>query len=191
VGELHILDQDVIPNGRRDHFEPSAALSSLVNRLVPLGRELSRRCRVSSQIRNRARAFERGKEKVEELLSRVEQGVVRKRARSVIQREIVGMLSDLERIAGTDLFPTRMQKSLQRKLEKLRHRYTEASGVEADSDILASLPRARRSAFQQFVELLYECSSNKAAAKLLVDRMTTRLAACQADGGRSSRASVH
>ena len=58
VGELHILDDRIVPNARRDDFEPTGAFFNLLNQLAPLGRDLSRRCRISSQIRNRVRAFD-------------------------------------------------------------------------------------------------------------------------------------
>ena len=53
VGEVHILDPHIIPNGRRDYFEPGPHLRNLENHLGPWFRLLSSRCRVSSASRNR------------------------------------------------------------------------------------------------------------------------------------------
>lgn len=52
VGELHILDSRIIPNARRDYFEPGFHLRHLENRLGPILREISTRCRRESSIRN-------------------------------------------------------------------------------------------------------------------------------------------
>ena len=53
VGEVHILDPHIIPNGRRDYFEPGPHLRNLENHLGPFFRTLSNRCRNSSASRNR------------------------------------------------------------------------------------------------------------------------------------------
>ena len=55
VGELHILDSRIIPNARRDYFEPGPHLRNLENQLIPVIRNISTRCRRESAARNRAR----------------------------------------------------------------------------------------------------------------------------------------
>ena len=52
VGELHILDSRIIPNARRDYFQPGVHLRNLENHLAPVLREISTRCRRESTIRN-------------------------------------------------------------------------------------------------------------------------------------------
>ena len=53
IGEVHILDPRIIPNGRRDYFEPGPHLRNLENHLGPIFRGLSNRCRTSSSSRNK------------------------------------------------------------------------------------------------------------------------------------------
>ena len=55
VGELHVLDSRIIPNARRDYFEPGPLLRNLENQLTPVLRSISTRCRRESTARNRAR----------------------------------------------------------------------------------------------------------------------------------------
>ena len=55
VGELHILDSRIVPNARRDYFEPGPHLRNLENQLNPILRGISTRCRRESTARNRAR----------------------------------------------------------------------------------------------------------------------------------------
>ena len=45
VGELHILDPRIIPNARRDYFEPGPHLRNLENHLIPALRGIGARCR--------------------------------------------------------------------------------------------------------------------------------------------------
>ena len=55
VGELHILDHRIVPNARRDYFEPGPHLRNLENHLLPTLRGIGERCRAASAARNRGR----------------------------------------------------------------------------------------------------------------------------------------
>ena len=55
VGELHILDSQVIPNARRDYFQLGPHLRDLENQLIPVLRNISTRCRKESKVRNRVK----------------------------------------------------------------------------------------------------------------------------------------
>ena len=53
VGEVHILDSRIVPNGRRDYFELNPHLRNLENHLAPIFRQISARCRAESSNRNK------------------------------------------------------------------------------------------------------------------------------------------
>ena len=55
VGEIHIMDHRIVPNARRDYFEPGPHLRNLENHLLPTLREIGVRCRAASSARNRTR----------------------------------------------------------------------------------------------------------------------------------------
>lgn len=55
VGELHIIDKRILPNGRRDYFEPSPHMRQLENQLESIIQEIVSRCRTASSARNRTR----------------------------------------------------------------------------------------------------------------------------------------
>ena len=55
VGELHILDPRIVPNARRDYFQPGPPLRDLENQLKPILRDISAQCRRESTTRNRDR----------------------------------------------------------------------------------------------------------------------------------------
>ena len=58
VGEIHVIDPRIVPNARRDHFEQNVHFSNLTAQLEPLGRQISKRARTASIVRNRARSDE-------------------------------------------------------------------------------------------------------------------------------------
>ena len=53
VGEVHVLDSRIIPNGRRDYFERDPHLRNLENHLAPIFRQITARCRAASSNRNK------------------------------------------------------------------------------------------------------------------------------------------
>ena len=58
VGEIHIQDPRIVPNSRRDYFEPNTHLRNLENHLGAVCRKLERRCRQASTERNQQRHFQ-------------------------------------------------------------------------------------------------------------------------------------
>lgn len=58
VGEVHITDSRIVPNGRRDYFEPGPHLRNLENHLGAVTHEISARCRRASSHRNSLRQAE-------------------------------------------------------------------------------------------------------------------------------------
>ena len=55
VGEVHIVDRRLVPNGRRDYFEPGPHLRNLENHIGAVTHEISSRCRRASSQRNKLR----------------------------------------------------------------------------------------------------------------------------------------
>ena len=53
VGEVHIMDSRILPNGRRDYFERNPHLRNLENHLSPIFRQVTARCRAASANRNK------------------------------------------------------------------------------------------------------------------------------------------
>lgn len=56
VGEVHIIDSRIVPNGQRDYFEFSPHLRNLENHIGAIAREISVKCRHASSQRNKLRA---------------------------------------------------------------------------------------------------------------------------------------
>ncbi len=174
VGELHILDRGIIPNGRRDDFESTAAYSHLLNQLAPVGRDLARRCRTSSLERTTLRKFED------------HEGAILLAAKRVRQRRITGRrmktaLSDARvRIAAMETLLTRCSSN-KKVIANLRARLHGCHSVlgkakqEGDINPLSALPPHRRALLEEFLDVLHGCISNSKNADALVERVTKRL----------------
>ncbi len=174
VGEVHILDPRIVPNGRRDEFESNAHLDNIVAHLRPIGAEVARECRVSSQKRNRIKLFELAADKVYERLDVLKQGAVSERYAKTIKAETGTLLSEMRKATEFDLFEEQERGALRQQLRKIE-KAVDLQATRAEGDILEGLPKQKRAAYKEVIDLIYDCSVNQVAAKSLIDRMLDRL----------------
>ena len=174
VGEVHILDARVVPNGRRDEFESSAHLDNVVAHLRPIGAEVARECRMSSQKRNRRKLFELAGKKINEKLDVLKQGAVTDRYAKSIRAEIGTLLSEMHKATEFDLFEKKEQSAFRRQLCKIE-KTVDALTTKAEGDVIESLPKRKRATYKEVMDLIYDCSANQATAKGLIDRILDRL----------------
>ena len=55
IGEVHILDSRIVPNGRRDYFQHGPHLRNLENHIGAVAQQIGSRCRLASSQRNKLR----------------------------------------------------------------------------------------------------------------------------------------
>ena len=150
VGEVHILDPRVVPNGRRDEFEYNAHLDNIITHLRPIGAEVARECRISSQKRNRLKQFELAADKVYERLDVLKQGAISERYAKTIKAEIGTLLSEMRKATKFDLFEEQEQRALRGQLMKIE-KEVDAQTIKAEGDVLESLPKHKRATYKVII----------------------------------------
>ena len=177
VGEINIVDPRIVPNGRRDNFEQNGHVANLLNHLSPIARDIARRCRTSSADRQRRRTFELQASALEQQLDVLEQGALSDAGHASLLASTSQALIKLEKLGHADVSndhdadAMRARTVLQRK--RLRALCNDEEGVSSPLD---QMDPVRRRVYQDIIGLIYQCSSNQTAAKLLVDRIMERLA---------------
>lgn len=175
VGEIHVLDRKVVPNGRRDHFEQNAHFHNLLNHLAPTARDIARRCRTSSVRRKWEREFELHGQSVDEVIAVIAQGSVGHGERERLALAAEQALLKMEKVAGLDL----LVKDGSERSQIIRTFRTRLGKLMGDAtppvSPLMRLPAAQRKSYEHFFELVYECSANRVAAKALIDRILLKI----------------
>ena len=174
IGEVHVLDGRVVPNGRRDEFENNAHLDNIIAHLRPIGAEVARECRVSSRKRNRQKTFELTADKIYEKLDVLKQGAVSARYTKAIKEEIGALLAEIRKAMEFDLFDDEDRRKLRSQLRKIE-KDVDALTTKSSDDVFNSLPECKRATYKEVFDLIYDCSVNQVAAKSLIDRMLDRL----------------
>lgn len=178
VGEVHIIDERVVPNGRRDEFEQNAAYNHLITQITPIGNQIAKNCRTSSIARNRIKAFDIGATKVNERLEILEQGAIDATATEAIVEDIRSELFEIRRAAGAKTLDESKRACLDERYAQLEQRLATAQTKDGDGgDSMPQVPERERATVQKMIGLIYECSVNRVAAKALVDRIIARLGA--------------
>jgi molecular chaperone HtpG len=178
IGELHVLDPRVVPNGRRDDFEHHPAVASLHNRLGPLGRTLSQRTRESSKSRTRVKAFDRTAARLEGVLTTLEEGLVRGVAARAMVDEVGEGLQAMEKLVASDSFPADDPEGRPAVLAALRERYEAVDVAEPTGPHpLEHLSPSERNLFDRVMGIVFECAGSAEAGRALLEQVTKRVAA--------------
>jgi len=175
VGEVHVLDKRIVPNGRRDHFEQNAHYNNLLTHLAPITRDISKRCRTSSIKRKWLRDFEMNYTVASEKIEIISQGTLALSQRKELARSAEKAIATLEKIAHMDGLDLGADQSLAPRVRAIRSRLSEALGMALEDSPLAELPKAKRKMYEHLFSLIYECSANRVAAKSLVDRILEKV----------------
>lgn len=175
VGEIHVIDSRIIPNGRRDHYEQNVHYTNLINQLSPIAREISNRCRTSSTRRNWLRQFEFQKAGVLERVEIIRQGSVTPTQRKKLEIDIASALQTMGKIADKTALAAEAKTFLRPDIKKLEHRLVTLKGRKYGAKPLATLPAAERRASERIFSLIYECTPNRVVAKSLVDKILSKL----------------
>lgn len=168
VGEIHVLDERIFPNGRRDHFEQSVHFNDLVGQLGPLAMNVSRLCRVSSIQRNRAKQLELMYQSVETSLSILEQHSITRARWKALQEMTESKFSEflkaLQRTSqeDSDTWSARVKKA-QKRLAAL---------VQSNGSPRKLVLTARE---RRFFDALYEVLPSGPSAKAIADRIIAKL----------------
>lgn len=175
VGEIHILDRRLIPNGRRDHFEQNVHLTNLLNQLAPTVRDIARRCRISSARRKWLREFDLQHDAAVDRLSILEQGSLPAGSRTEQVSAVQDAIVRMEKLVGPRMLALEGSEDLEARIEALRLRVRPFIDGHVPANPLRRLPKAKREIYEEVFALIYDVASSRASAKALVDRMVARL----------------
>jgi len=175
VGEFHIVDTRIVPNGRRDQYETNVHYANVLNHLSAVAREISSRCRSQSQHRQLVRRAELLEHEIDADLAVLSQGALTPAAHRRLVVEVRERLDRLHQLGSANsLFETE-RRSLETRHSELSSQLAEYHEIEPSGKPLEHLPPRKRNAYKEVFSLLYDCASDVRGAKELVDRVLARL----------------
>jgi molecular chaperone HtpG len=175
IGETHVLDNKIVPNGRRDNFEQSAHFTDLLTRLTPTAKDIAHRCRTSSISRNAVQRVEIDLVKCEESLTVASKkrtpAFVVEAARDEVAKRLVTLKKETERFLGSDSALAEMRVRVKKITTRLQ-----ALPVSPDiSDALMDFPPAQRQLLKSIIETIHMNEERSETADMLIGAILKRL----------------
>lgn len=175
VGEIHVMDPRIVPNGRRDHFEQNVHFNNVLTHLAPFAREISRKCRTSSIQRKWTRDFKLRESALEQKIAILRQGALKREDRRQTGEEIKAGLAFMDQIITKGILPSGIVEELKDRKQRLKRKAEKVLQTTYRASAFREVPPAKRRAYEELIGLIYECSSNQANARLLVDKILARI----------------
>ena len=168
VGELHIMDSRILPNARRDYFEPGPHIRNLENHLIAIFGEVVARCRKASAERNKERRLQSVLREIEDAYHLAQTGYLSTEdSITLITREINHVQDVRDK---WDAMSTWARTELEKLEKKLR-------GFQVlDSHLpVANLSRLEAATYRKLFRALAETSPSARAAKETIEAVLTHL----------------
>lgn len=175
VGEIHIFDTRITPNGRRDYFEQGVHLDNLLNHIAPRTRKITALCRESSRDRNRLQEFSRFETGGLEKLLILQNSPIDRTTRRKFLEHAKSSLDSMVQCVVTTPFKEEITDSLHKRIARFELELNRVRQIPSAANTLDQFSKSKREAYEQIIGLIFEFSDNKEAAQKLVNKIIDRL----------------
>ena len=170
VGELHIVDPRIIPNGRRDHFEPGPHIRNLENHVGVVARRIIKQCREVSATRNKERKFQSALHEMEEMYDLAASGYLSPEGARTLVRDALDHMQNIREEVDT------LNGYTEEYLERLDTLEKTLVSFRAKRDHLPleGVPASEVVTYRKIFQTLAEVSPSPRTAKELMEEVLAR-----------------
>jgi hypothetical protein len=181
IGEVHVVTNKVIPNGRRDNFEDNIHYEEMLGQLQPYLKSVAQVCRKKSSRRQWTVRFDAKVNAVGNELALLESGSLSKSKITTQIKKIGSGILELEELIANSNYE--WTNGLNYKITPLQKRLKKFSNRKTNNgkDPLKDVPYQTRLAYQEVLHLVYEVAVNKEVANMMIEKLVKRLAAKHGD----------
>ncbi len=167
VGELHILDSMLRPNGQRSDLEDTPAFRDIKNKLVPIvGQTIAKKCRANSSARNKARFTLERLKAIDVSLDVLEANILSStKANAIlvgIEQGITHLQSDLITVSNT------LRDKISVDTKQLLVRLRRIQSLNGEPPRLNGLPKTQWNLVKNIAGLIYDHSPDPKVASELI-----------------------
>jgi hypothetical protein len=175
VGEFHILNKKILPNGRRDEFEHSAHYLNFQSHIAKIATQLSRTCRIRSGSRNLLKETKHSLQKIENDLAVVRSIPSDFSFRQKHLATLSKLISKQQTNIETKLSHAPQQEELLKRTSMLRRKAEQISSDKSNGTLLKRLAPAKKKAYAEVLSAIYEVTSDASVAHDYVNKILRRL----------------
>ncbi|MCY4611968.1 MAG: ATP-binding protein [Gammaproteobacteria bacterium] len=164
VAEIHILDTRIVPNGKRDYFEPSPHVRNLENHLGAVCRKLERQCRIASGVRNHFRRTQAFLKDLEEFYDLLSSGYLSTKVARQLAKERMVEICDFRKTERCQKMCAEDIKRLNLLVDKFSH-----IKVRQKQSAFRGIDSSEISTYKNIFKIISEISSSPQAAKKIIE----------------------
>ena len=172
LGEIHVLERKITPNGRRDNFDTNIHWLELQNQFSSHAKNIARICRKNSAERNAIKQFNTEIERVTQYKAVLESGILSKAKTKEIRNSLAESLVKAETLAAAKQLGEDASAELGRVLKKHRSKTNIGRNQNSSAhEIFDVIPGNKAATVREIFDYIFECSPNKVAAQSLIDKI--------------------
>ena len=190
IGEIHILDQRIKPNGRRDNFEDSIHSQLVKSEINLLANDISNRCRVNSNFRNKLKHARSNQARSKELLHIVELNYLSKDKNKEYFSEAKICINQSEKTLNllgnqldNDSINEPLSKHQSKDFNELRNNQEKIKDycdkIERELENIAfnisGVSKGKLNAYREIFDLILEYSNDKNSSTLLIQKIIKKI----------------
>ena len=165
VGEIHIVDARLLPNGRRDYFEPGPHMRQIENHLESTIQSVVHRCRNASSARNQQRKVQTTLEHMDSAYELASSGYLKATdSRALVEKMMEKVQTLEESLDPTD--PDYENKVTD--IERLRSKLSQFRPKQGRPP-MGKVPKAEIATYQRVFKALTELCSSPSVAKEMIE----------------------
>jgi Histidine kinase-, DNA gyrase B-, and HSP90-like ATPase len=177
VGEIHILHKKVLPNGRRDDFEPNVHYHHIQGQLAPIVRQLAKACRDRSTLRNRLKRSSDLLKSARDALELLSSGEPPPFVTRFVERRLKLTLEEVQQILNENSAFQGERLQIEKQCKKLQVEFERLNPGRVRRISVRGIASAKRAAQEEVLELIYELSTSPTEAHQLASRIVEKLGA--------------
>lgn len=172
IGEIHILNPRVTPNGRRDNFDVNVHWIEIQNQFAQYAKNVARICRKNSAERNVIKRFDAEIQRAEEYHQFLKDSALSRSKLKEISDRLVATLHRAEKLVEAQQLTEKNRVKLGRKLERCRDKFSLSPVSSQGVDLFSIVPKHKESTVREVFDFIFECSPNKVVAQALIDKIS-------------------
>lgn len=190
IGEIHIIDQRIKPNGRRDNFEDNIHSQLLKSEIQLIANEISNRCRTNSSFRNKLKHARSNQTRSEELLDIIQQNYLSKNKNKDYFSEALICINESaktlelltnqlnEKIFTYPISNHQIQvfdelKISQKRIENFYKKIKKELNKNAFE--IKGISKAKLKAYREIFDLILEYSNDRNSSTLLIQKIIKKI----------------
>ena len=170
VGEIHILDPRIVPNGRRDFFEPGPHVRNLENHVRTIAHRISARCRTASSQRHKERRFQTSLHQIEEAFDLATSGYLSNKDAQVLVNRAMNHIQEIRKNIGAT--NGHVGERLE-QLEALERKWGSFQPPREPTS-LRGIKESEVATYRKVFQTLAEISPSPGAAKEMIEAVLAR-----------------